>query len=70
MCVKLFSSTLLIVWSHLAFSQGKDTLYFYNKTKIVGELLKFRLGRVDFDADGIGIVIIKNNKIDLIIIFY
>jgi hypothetical protein len=44
----------------------KDTLYFYNKTKLVGKLLKIRLGRVEFDATGIGIIKIKNNKISSI----
>jgi hypothetical protein len=55
---------LLLTWSQFAFCQPKDTLYFYNKTKIVGELLKIRLGRVDFDADGISILNIKNTKIE------
>jgi len=44
----------------------KDTLYFYNKTKLVGKLLKIRLGRAEFDATGIGIIKIKNNKISSI----
>jgi hypothetical protein len=52
--------------SAVSFAQPKDTLYFYNNTKIVGELLRIRLGRVDFDADGIGILNIKNNKIESI----
>ncbi len=47
-------------------SQSKDTLYFYNKTKIVGELLSVRLGRIEFDADGVGVVKIKNTKIESI----
>ena len=55
---------LLFFGSHFSLSQPKDTLYFYNKTKIVGELLKVRLGRVDFDADGISILNIKNTKIE------
>jgi len=57
---------LLLFCSQFALCQPKDTLYFFNKTKIVGELLKVRLGRVDFDADGISIVNIKNTKIESI----
>ena len=60
----------MTMFSFHAFSQSepevKDTLYFYNKTKIVGKLLKIRLGRVEFDATGIGIIKIKNNKISSI----
>ncbi|HEY5749323.1 MAG TPA: hypothetical protein VIU12_24820 [Chryseolinea sp.] len=56
-------AALLALSASAALGQSKDTLYFYNKTKIVGELLKIRYGRVDIDADGLGIVTIKNNKI-------
>ena len=49
-----------------SYSQPKDTLYFYNASKVVGELLNIRLGRLEFDADGIGIVTVKNNKIESI----
>jgi hypothetical protein len=66
MCLRFFAFTILILWSSTAFPQAKDTLYFYNETKIVGELLKIRLGRVEFDADGVGIVNIKNTKISSI----
>src|SRR6478609_6256970 len=52
--------------SRVSFSQSKDTLYFYNKTKIVGELLTIKLGRAEFDADGIGVLTIKNSKIESI----
>ena len=50
----------------VAYSQAKDTLYFYHETKIVGELLAIRLGRVEIDADGNGIIKIKNSKIESI----
>ena len=63
MRLRLFISTVLLLGSQVALSQAKDTLYFYNKTKIVGELLKIRLGRAEFDADGVGILNIKNTKI-------
>jgi hypothetical protein len=53
----------LIVSSH-SYSQPKDTLYFYNKSKVVGKLLSISLGRIEFDADGIGIVKIKNTKVE------
>jgi hypothetical protein len=46
--------------------QSKDTLYFYNETKIVGELLSISLGRIEFDADGVGVIKIKNTKIESI----
>src|SRR5688572_22346055 len=52
--------------SHFSQSQSKDTLYFYNKAKIVGELLQIRLGRIEFDADNIGVVKIKNTKVESI----
>lgn len=54
---------IMVLLSSSAMSQPKDTLYFYNKTKIVGELLSIKLGRFEFDADGIGIIKIKNNKV-------
>lgn len=57
-------SPLFLVSS--SFAQSKDTLYFYNNTKIVGELLTIRLGRAEFDADGIGVLTIKNSKIESI----
>ena len=47
-------------------AQNKDTLYFFNKSKVVGELNKIRLGFVEFDADGIGIIKVKNNKLESI----
>lgn len=61
----LKTSGLLFIffWSPLAFSQEKDTLYFYNGSKVVGKVLKIGLGRINIDADGIGIVNIKNSKV-------
>ena len=56
----------LLLGSVLAVSQPKDTLFFYNDTRIVGELLKISLGRAEFDADGIGIIHVKNSKISSI----
>src|SRR5689334_8202261 len=44
-------------------AQPKDTLFFYNKTVLVGKLRSIRLGYIEFDGDGIGIVRIKNNKV-------
>jgi hypothetical protein len=59
----LLCFAILMTVSSLAYSQPKDTLYFYNNTKVVGKLLSITLGRIEFDADGIGIVKIKNNKV-------
>jgi len=54
---------VLLLYSQSAFSQAKDTLYFYNNTRIVGELLEISLGRIRFDADGVTIISVKNSKI-------
>ena len=64
--LKLFLTIPFLLWTLVSFSQAKDTLYFYNETKIVGELLKISLGRAEFDADGIGIINVKNSKISSI----
>ena len=58
--------SILFFVSHFSFSQPKDTLYFYNKTKIVGELLTIKLGRIEFDADGVTIIKVKNTKVSSI----
>jgi len=57
---------LALSGSTAAYSQTKDTLYFYNKAKIVGKLLEISLGRAEIDANGIGIVNIKNTNIESI----
>lgn len=56
----------LCAYTSRAQSLSKDTLYFYNETKLVGELLSIRLGRIEFDADGVGVVKIKNTKVESI----
>lgn len=68
-----WSCMKLLVWlvplsfgTYVSQSQSKDTLYFYNKSKIVGELLQIHLGRIEFDADNIGVVKIKNTKVESI----
>jgi hypothetical protein len=48
----------------VASGQPKDTLYFYNKTVLVGKLKSISLGYFEFDADGISILRIKNSKIE------
>src|SRR5689334_12428464 len=56
----------LITWlaaSPHASAQPKDTLYFFNNARIVGKLRSVKLGYFEIDADGFGIVRIKNNKI-------
>src|SRR5688572_26060868 len=55
-----------IFLSHASQSQSKDTLFFYNKSKLVGELLQISLGRIEFDADNVGVVKIKNSKVESI----
>jgi len=59
--VLAFIATL--VNSYSAFTQPKDTLYFYNTTVLVGKLRSIKVGYFEFDGDGIGIVKIKNNRI-------
>jgi len=54
---------ILIFASCASYAQPKDTLFFYNTTKVVGKLLSITLGRIEFDADGIGILKIKNSKV-------
>ena len=44
-------------------AQLKDTLYFFNSSVLVGELLNIKLERVEFDADGVGVVKIKNKEV-------
>ena len=41
----------------------KDTLFFYNGSMIAGELLSMRLGRIEFDADDIGVIKVKHTKL-------
>lgn len=49
-----------------AVAQVKDTLFFLNKTLVIGELTRIRLGRIEFDADGIGNISVKYDKINTI----
>jgi hypothetical protein len=63
-CEKLVCLTILLIASFQSHAQQKDTLYFYNKSKVVGKLLSISLGRIEFDAEGIGIVKIKNSKVE------
>ena len=64
--LKVFLFVSLLCWSQFSVAQSKDTLYFYNHTKIVGKLLSVHLGRFEFDADGVGIINVKNSKIESI----
>jgi hypothetical protein len=67
-CVRIVSlcGFLLFATFLSASAQSKDTLYFHNATLLVGELLNIKLGRVEFDADGVGVVKIKNKEIQSI----
>jgi hypothetical protein len=51
----------MIGMTAVAFSS--DTLYFYNGNLLIGELKKIELGKIQFDADGVGVVNIKYDKI-------
>ncbi|HEX6223597.1 MAG TPA: DUF481 domain-containing protein [Chryseolinea sp.] len=64
--VQILLVACLILFTFIAppaAAQLKDTLYFYNSSILVGELLNIRLGRAEFDADGVGVVKIKNKEI-------
>jgi hypothetical protein len=56
-----FKTTILVLlYTVLCFSQAKkDTLFFVNKTMMVGELQKISQGKVEFDCDDAGIVNVK-----------
>ncbi len=61
---KILCLAILLITSYCSYALPKDTVYFYNKSKVVGKLLSISLGRIEFDADGIGIVKIKNSKVE------
>lgn len=58
---------LFTLFSQTGFTQPKDTLYFINDSKVIGELNKITFGCLEFDGDDMGIIKIKNNKISAII---
>jgi hypothetical protein len=47
-------------------AQSKDTLFFTNKSMLIGELISIKLGRIEFDGDGVGIVKVKYDKVSTI----
>lgn len=53
----------LFLFSILGYSQVKDTVFFLNKSIMVGEFKKMRLGKIEFDSDEVGIVYIKYHKV-------
>jgi Protein of unknown function, DUF481 len=57
---------ILLLFTAVCFCQIKDTLFFYNKTLLIGEFKKIKLGRIEFDGDGIGDVSIKYDKVTTI----
>jgi len=59
----LCGSFMFATFFQTAKAQLKDTLYFFNSSVLVGELLNIKLGRVEFDADGVGVVKIKNKEV-------
>jgi hypothetical protein len=55
---------LLVVLFHtICLKAQKDTVYLKNNTVLVGELRSFKMGKAEFDGDGIGIVNIKYDQI-------
>lgn len=61
--MKSYFTLLISFFSTVCFGQSKDTVYLLNQTTIIGELKNIKLGRLYFDADGIGDITIKYNKI-------
>jgi hypothetical protein len=57
---------LLITCAVYANAQSKDTLFFTNKSMLIGELISIKLGRIEFDGDGVGIVKVKYDKVSTI----
>ncbi len=49
-----------------SYAQVKDTLFFTNKSMLIGELISIKLGRIEFDGDGVGIVKVKYDKVSTI----
>jgi len=55
---------LLVVLLHAIYLVAqKDTLYLKNNSVLVGELRTFKMGKAEFDGDGIGVVNIKYDQI-------
>jgi hypothetical protein len=54
---------ILLLLAVESYSQVKDTLFFFNQAILIGELQKVKLGRIEFDGDGVGDVRIKYDKI-------
>lgn len=56
----------LLLFSMLGYSQVKDTVFFLNKSVMVGEFKKMKLGKIEFDSDEVGVVYIKYHKVKTI----
>jgi len=57
------TTIFFLLFSLLGYGQVKDTVFFLNKSMLVGELKKMKLGKIEFDSDELGIVNIKYNKV-------
>lgn len=64
--MRIRTTIFLLFFSMLAYSQVKDTVFFLNKSIMVGEFKKMRLGKIEFDSDEVGLVYIKYHKIKTI----
>jgi hypothetical protein len=63
MTKKITINILLLFLFKSLVGQVKDTLYLLNNSIIIGEMKKIKMGRVEFDGDGIGIINVKYDKI-------
>jgi hypothetical protein len=61
--MKIRVTIFLIFFSILGYSQVKDTVFFLNKSMMIGEFKKMKLGKIEFDSDEVGIVYIKYHKV-------
>lgn len=64
--MKIKTTIFWLLFSILGYSQVKDTVFFLNKSIMIGEFKKMKLGKIEFDSDEVGIVYIKYHKIKTI----
>ena len=64
--MKIKTTIFLLFFSMLVHGQVKDTVFFLNKSMMIGEFKKMKLGKIEFDSDEVGIVYIKYHKVKTI----
>lgn len=64
--MKIRTTFFLLLFSILGYSQVKDTVFFLNKSIMIGEFKKMKLGKIEFDSDEVGLVYIKYHKVKTI----